>query len=265
MQTSWFPYTRAKARKMQKKGPTIPAVLTSCTIFGRKAAATLLTLPALALVASGCGSTHTVTVTKSASTTAASVTSSTSSPPRGPPPCPPDVLDAPPGARCVLSRGVVASVGSKTLPARLKTLAARVVGLTTADTLSDGTSSASAVGRFVVVSLAVTNRAHSPETFDPIGVQQAALVEHKTYYSEDFKVENYNDSRSCVSQATTPIQPGESATCDVVFDLPATAIRAAADAHQLAVVVANFGDNLSPSSSSVPKSLGVVGLTLPAS
>jgi hypothetical protein len=155
----------------------------------------------------------------------------------------------------------VATIAHQSNAVHLKTLTARVIGVSTAETLSGSTGSATAIGRFVVVSLAIANQADSPESFDRIGAEQTRFVGNGKSYSEDFNAENGGDPRSCVRAAmtATSIQPGESATCDVVFDLPASAIeRARTDRFSL--IVANFGDNIGPSTLSLPATLGVIVL-----
>jgi hypothetical protein len=123
-------------------------------------------------------------------------------------------------------------------------------------TLAANTQSATATGRFLVITLGVTNDADSPEMFGPPGIQQTEIVGHGRSYSEDFAAENGPDPRSCVSMQGS-IQPQGTATCDVVYDMPTPAI-ARARTHGLGLLVANFGDNLVPGSTTPTPALDVL-------
>jgi hypothetical protein len=142
---------------------------------------------------------------------------------------------------------------------RLKTLRARVVDVSTASTLSGAVSSKTAQGRFVVISLNITNDADSPETFGSVGDQQTAILgQASRTYSEDFDAENGPDEHSCLSN-DNPIQPGANLQCDVIYDIPTPAVDRAR-ARGLGLIVVNFGDDLSPNSISTPREVGLIVL-----
>jgi hypothetical protein len=110
-----------------------------------------------------------------------------------------------------------------------------------------------------VISLDITNDANSPETFGSGGSQQSALLgEGNRTYSEDFDAENGPDEHSCVSN-NNPIQPGAHLQCDVVYDIPTPAVDRART-HGFGLIVVNFGDDLSPNSSSTPSEAGLIVL-----
>jgi hypothetical protein len=157
--------------------------------------------------------------------------------------------------------GIQIRIWPQTSTAHLQTLSAHVNGVTTASTLASNGSSASANGRFLVVSLTITNNASAPEQFDSIGNQQTAIIGHRgASYSEDFNAENGPDQHSCVASNTNDIQPGESATCDVVFDLPVAAVDRART-HGLGLYVVNFGTDLSSNSMSPPHKVALITLS----
>ena len=63
--------------------------------------------------------------------------------------------------------GVLFTFANRGSTARLKTLSAKVVNVATADSVSNGSGfTANAHGTFVIVTIAVTNRTTSPQTFD---------------------------------------------------------------------------------------------------
>jgi hypothetical protein len=190
-------------------------------------AALVLVIP-LIVVLGGCGGstkTMTQTVTSSPSVSASSTPTSTTTP-TGPQPCPSfsSVKAIPSGLKCTGSNGLLLTLDHQSDVLHLKTLSARVASVSTTDTLSGSVSSKTAQGRFVVISIEITNNANSPETFGSVSSQQTALLGggNRTY-SEDFDAENGPDQHSCVSN-DNPIQPGAHLQCDVVYDVPTPAV-----------------------------------------
>jgi len=219
---------------------------------------------AVVLSAVGCGSTKTVTKTvaspgpSSSTNSTATQSTSTTTTPASPQPCPTfrNGQIAPSGLVCT-ANGITLRVEHQSDVLHLKTLTARVTSVSTTSTLSGGYSSKTAQGTFIVISLDFTNEANSPETFAPGGAQTAILGAQSRQYSEDFAAENGPDPHSCVSN-NDPIQPGADRTCDVVYDIPTPAVQRAR-AHGLGLIVGNFGDNLSPQSTSqTPSEAGIV-------
>jgi hypothetical protein len=220
----------------------------------------------LSLVAAGCGgSTKTVTqkvvdtvTAPAAATTATSsapITTSTSvTTPSGPPSCTAVAFKT---AHCTLG-GVSFTVAHGTQTLRLKTLALNITGVRTTSTVANNSISATAKGEFLIVTISVTNKTTSPETFDGGGFQQQSELElDGASYTESFHAENQADAQSFITN-NSPIQPGESATGDLVFDVPpAEAAKATTDSRDV-LIIGNFGDDLSQQQ---PSKLGLIALS----
>jgi hypothetical protein len=106
---------------------------------------------------------------------------------------------------------------------KLKTLGATLVNVRTSKTLSSATGAATANGEFVIATVTIANKLPSPQTFDQAKTQQAGLILDGTVVKEAVVAESEADANSCLSLHTTPIQPGQSLTCDVVFDVSPSA------------------------------------------
>ena len=105
----------------------------------------------------------------------------------------------------------------------LDQLTARLVGISTADTLqgpSLGPESASGV--FVIASVEITNTTNKPQTYDSSG-DATSLTLGNDVYTEDFDVENGTATDSFVWR-TEELQPDESMTGTLVYDVPANAV-----------------------------------------
>ena len=123
-------------------------------------------------------------------------------------------------------------------------------GARSVDSLSadEGTESATATGRFVIFNITVSNRLDSAQSINLAGSNssQSFLLIGKREYSDSFDAENGPDPQSCVDVTGiggSDIQPGESATCDVIFDVPTSAVTQIAKTGNLDF--ANFGDDFS--------------------
>jgi hypothetical protein len=141
-------------------------------------------------------------------------------------------------------------VVNSTSTLKLKSLTAKLNGASSADSLSadEGTETATAHGRFVIFNITVSNRLDSAQSINLAGSNssQISLLLGKRDYSDAFDAENGPDPQSCVDVTGiggSEIQPGESATCDVVFDVPTSAVAQAAKTGNLDVL--NFGDDFS--------------------
>jgi hypothetical protein len=110
---------------------------------------------------------------------------------------------------------------NKSHTVKLKTLTARLNGIRVVDSVStdDGYISETASGKFVILSVTITNRTSSPQVFEGSGNASASLAIDSGVYSQDFDASNQADPASFVSQ-DDPIQPGGSKTGDLIFDLP---------------------------------------------
>jgi hypothetical protein len=135
---------------------------------------------------------------------------------------------------------------------KLDQLTARLVDISTADTLqgsSFGPKSASGV--FVVARLEITNTTNKPQTYDSFG-EATALNLGRDVYTEDFNVENGTATDSFVWRSKE-LQPHESMTGSLVYDVPASAVGHLETDGYLSV--GNFRDD---SGAQRPKQLGVI-------
>jgi hypothetical protein len=113
--------------------------------------------------------------------------------------------------------------------ARLRTLGVRLNGCRIA-----------AHGTFARCSLTVRNRSDAPRRFDSAGRTQTMLVIDGTQFFERSDAERRADARSLVAR-DSHIEPGQSRTGDVVFDLAPRFIHGLRSSGNLFVF--NFGDD----------------------
>lgn len=240
-------------------------------------------LLAIALSVVGCGSSKVVTVTASASNTSSSSTATasstdsngvvvpsstntngtdtngtgtgtTSSTPSGPPAC--STVDLQTAKTCDLSGTSIRIVHGSAL-LRLKTLKVHVASVHTTSNVSAGSGfSSTAKGIYLIVTLTVTNTSNSPQTFDDVSANQTSLNLNGTSYGEAFDAENTNDPNSFITN-NNGIQPGESQTGDVIFDIPPRKAAEAMSGDRSGLFVGNFGDDLSQS---LPSGIGFITL-----
>jgi Domain of unknown function (DUF4352) len=209
-----------------------------------------------ALAGAGCGSTTTVTrtvtaaasvppvtVTVPAATSTTATSAEDASSPAGASGCDAKGISGKKGREGICTEnGVTVTVVNPGHEARLHTLAARFNGCRQASSVSDGFGqSVSARGVFALCSITVRNRSDTPQTFDGIGARQTTLVVDGKQFSQNFDAENQADAKSFITQ-DSEIQPGESRTGDVVFDLQPRFMRHLGTSGNLFVV--NFGDDL---------------------
>jgi hypothetical protein len=101
---------------------------------------------------------------------------------------------------------------------RLRELTVKFLGVKTAHYLTSDMGTTRAKGIYEIFTVRVLNKLHSPVSFDS-SQDQTALVIGKNEYSENFDAENGNDQNSFMWKSND-IQPGESQTGDLVFDVP---------------------------------------------
>ena len=109
-------------------------------------------------------------------------------------------------------------------------------------------------GKFVVISLAVTNHSDSPQSFDDLGDEDALVLGNGKTYTERFDVINGYDQNSFTSQ-NDPIQPDQTTTHDVIFDVPSNAVVSGAT-----LAVLNFGDDVNTYSADDGTQVGTMAL-----
>ena len=140
---------------------------------------------------------------------------------------------------------------------KLKTIWARLVDVRTAKSLSSATAATTANGDFVIASVTITNKLQLPQMFDGAGTQQAGLILDGAVLKEAVTAESQADPSSCQKLATS-IAPGQSETCDVIFDVPT---HAAADVGKHGsgdLYVVNFGADLA--GGVLPQKIGQIRL-----
>jgi hypothetical protein len=99
-------------------------------------------------------------------------------------------------------------------------------------------SHATAQGEFVVVTLRISNNTNKPQSFDDLAQTELQVG------NDQFSVSTNGDESDKGSEGWNgDIEPGESATGDIVFDVSA---RSAADVPRHAgLLIVNFGDDVS--------------------
>lgn len=131
-------------------------------------------------------------------------------------------------------------------------LEAQFVSAHTETSLSDssGVASANANGVFLIITLRITNTGNQPQTVEEPGAESFALspLGSSATYTESFNAENGPDEDSFISD-DTPIQPGESQTGDIIFDVPPTALTTM-QTSGAALVFGAFGVDLSNATTS---------------
>jgi hypothetical protein len=128
---------------------------------------------------------------------------------------------------------------------KMRSLVARVNGIRQAQTVATdgGYISETASGTFLIFSLTVTNRLDQPIEVGGVGTSLTALVlDNDKQYDEDFDASNQALQTSFLSR-DAPVQPDETATGEVVFDLPAKALRRVTK-KGAALVVAPLGEDV---------------------
>ena len=140
---------------------------------------------------------------------------------------------------------------------KLRTLWGSLTGIHTTKSLISDTAAATGHGDFLVATLSITNKLGDLQTFDRAHAQQAGVILDGTVYKEDVGGENA-DPNSCLRQKGGPIRPGDTLTCDVIFEVP---VSAAADLGKHGsgdLYLANFGSDLSRSI--LPSTVGQIRL-----
>jgi hypothetical protein len=144
---------------------------------------------------------------------------------------------------CV-SGGKTISVVNKSSTVHLSSLDAALNGFYTQASLGDSSGSgAPASGKFVILSITIKNKLHTPQQWQ--NGQASLFIAMSTSagnsYSESFAAENGPDGNSCLSKSgalSGGFQPGLAITCDVVFDVPADA---SLGSRGSTLDIANFG------------------------
>lgn len=204
------------------------------------------TLVLLALIGVGCGSSETTTTvteqaeveTTTSSTTEDETTEETSS---ELPDCKGEFRDNGDEGKCVEAEsGNVFKVANRSSKLGLQELDVSIETVETADVLNDvGLEKAN--GIYLIFGLSVTNKLDVPVPFAGsfAGDQVLYTTREGNSYTPDFDASNGGDTDSFVWQAED-IQPGNSQSGTVIFDVPKKAAKAVDSDGNLAVV--NFSD-----------------------
>jgi len=240
----------------------------------------LTVLIASSALCAGCGSgasTSTIGVggENATNTTAEQATSTeptpTSTTPAvsGPPPC----AENPTAATCTTEQGTLIHQVQRSGTLHLKSLTARVTGIRTAESLSgpNGGSIANAKGKYLIITLQVTNEAGSPQAFANSSVSPQIVLsaggegQKATVYTQAFKAENGPDQSSFTWKSSEPTQSGESETGDIIFDVPASVASritspSAGGRYIAKLYIGNYGADLTEE---LPAGTGTIGLVVP--
>lgn len=140
---------------------------------------------------------------------------------------------------------------------KLSTLWAQLAGVRASKTLPNGAAGSLPHGEFVIPSVTITNKVPSAQTFDQANTQQAGLILQGAVFKEDVAAERA-DQTSCLNQNAQPMQPGKSVTCELVFDVPASAVADLGKHGSGDLYMVNFGSDLS--GSIFPQTIGQIRL-----
>ncbi len=97
-------------------------------------------------------------------------------------------------------------------------------------------------GRYVVVTLRVTNISDLPARFDGGGIRQTALQGHGIRFTEALGTESRVPS-TCLELDGTPIRPGHSEVCQVIFNVP-FAVFSRMRSRGAGLLLTDFGTNV---------------------
>ena len=147
-----------------------------------------------------------------------------------------------------ISHGAPVFVVSRGHTAHIKGLTVSLQGMTTQDSLSGSTGGigqTTANGKFAIATITVTNKLDSAQTWSS-DQSASAIATSKTRvstYQESFNAENGGDQNSCLWKIGGGLDgglpSGESATCDLVYDIPT---HLSPEAHGSNVAVAGWGN-----------------------
>jgi hypothetical protein len=142
----------------------------------------------------------------------------------------------------------------------LNTLAAKVDRISVVRTLLSGSRKVVAHGRFVVVTLTITNRTGESQQFDQAALDPAlsdngqvlltapnqADSSGASVYRENVAIERHSDANSCARRPD--LRAGAAITCELVYGIDIDnespiSVKVAANIGAGALIVANFGED----------------------
>lgn len=157
---------------------------------------------------------------------------------------------------CTQPNGQKVKVVNKTTTLVLPQMSVHYNGYTTASSISSDVGTEAANGTYVIVSLTITNRLDSPVAVEPDGIA-LGLVRHGHFktYTHSFDAEN--EPGSSFVWNSDPIQPDQSQTGTVIFDIPTNYVSLVARNGNL--IVYQFSDASNASFDEQPhKRVGVI-------
>ena len=118
---------------------------------------------------------------------------------------------------------------------KLSTLHAKIEHVSIQHEIGSDVGVKVAHGKFVVITLSVTDRSDTPQSFDGMGTQTQLVLANQKNYSENFAVGNGIDQNSFIWNSDD-IQPDTTVTHNLIFEVPAKAVVANGT-----LAVLNFG------------------------
>lgn len=211
-----------------------------------------------ALAVAGCGGkTKTTSATAPSPTTATSASTPTTTTAASAPDC--NTLGINPSqmheGTCTHA-GITYTIVNRNHVLRLPTLDVSLDRAHAVSALS-GAKPARAQMQFVIVSVTITNHLSLPQTIDKAGTQQFGLILDGTVYKESVGVEKASDPISCHT-ANPRIDPGSSATCELVFEVPSQSAVDLEKHGRADLYVVDFGSDLA--ANPPPQAVGQIRL-----
>jgi hypothetical protein len=207
-------------------------------------------LLAISLGVAGCGGSGKTTATRSRTSTPATATTGSTPTAAGSASTDCNALGInPTGMRegTCTHAGITYTIVDENHTLRLQTLWAKLDAVRSSTALGAGAAKA-ANGRFIIASVTITNKLASPQSFDKAQTQQAGLILAGALFKEDVSAESTADANSCLRRSShTPILPGRSLTCDVVFVVASAAAAQLGKHGSGDLYLVDFGSNLAGS------------------
>jgi hypothetical protein len=170
----------------------------------------------------GCGGTKTKTVEKTVSSPGTPTETQSTATTSGVDDCTAKGITPAQGKEgaCTDSAGQKFLVVNRRSTLRMTELRAAVQDVRTEKTLTSNTGTSRAKGMFLIVTLNVTNKLNQPQKFDSDQNQVILYAGKDKKYTENFDAENGQDQDSFLWKKED-IQPDQTGTGDIVFDVPA--------------------------------------------
>jgi hypothetical protein len=152
---------------------------------------------------------------------------------------------------CKTSLGEQLYIVDKSGTLTLEGLTAHLAGIGFRKSFSNSSDSIAAHGKFVVFTLIVTNRTDSRQEFSGVGAQDQVILTLATSrdinspvrnLEQAFDAENQIDEEACLTDHKGRMQPEQTVTCQIVFDVPTRLVRHLKTGGSN-LLVADFGES----------------------